>query len=113
MTPRENKNLVMSCSMIEMIARCPFAYFLKYLLLIYKPEEVEKDMTLWLSPAQRGTLLHEVFKLYAEQMCKENKSIGFDKQKKVVLDILGKTVQEFKEEIPPLATLYFRVNLHS
>ena len=106
--PRENKNLVMSCSMIEMIARCPFAYFLKHLLLIYKPEEVEKDMTLWLSPAQRGTLLHEVFKLYAEQMCKESKSIGFDKQKKVVLDILDKTVQEFKEEIPPPSDVVFQ-----
>lgn len=45
--PRENKNLVMSCSMIETIAKCPFAYLLRHLLSVYKPEEVEKDMTIF------------------------------------------------------------------
>ena len=42
--PRENKGLVMSCSRLEGAAKCPFAYFIKYVLKVEKPEEKQKDI---------------------------------------------------------------------
>lgn len=109
--PRENKNLIMSCSRIETIAKCPFAYFLKYILNVRKPDEVQKDMTLWLDSTQRGTLLHEVFKNFIEQLAREKKSPTFEKQKEIILTILDEDVQRFKEEIPPPSETVFQNEL--
>lgn len=106
--PRENKGLVMSCSMIETIAKCPFTYLLRYLLSVYKPEEVEKETTIWLDAMQRGTLLHEVFKLYAEQMNDGDTSTSLDKQRETIFNILEMTVQKFKEDIPPPNDVVFQ-----
>lgn len=106
--PRVNKSLVMSCSRIETIAKCPFAYFLKYLIGVNKPDESEKDLTIWLDSAQKGTLLHEVFRGFIEEMSEEKKELNFDQQRQVITGILEKTVQEFKEEIPPPSEVVFQ-----
>lgn len=106
--PRENKGLVMSCSIIETIAKCPFAYLLRYLLSVRKPEEVEREMTIWLDATQRGTLLHEVFRLFAGQISDEGKSISLDKQRETIFNMLGMTVQKFKEDIPPPNDVVFQ-----
>ena len=51
-----------SASRMETLAQCPFRYFLKHVLRIEPPEEVERDTTRWLDPMKAGSLLHEVFR---------------------------------------------------
>ena len=109
--PRVNKSLVMSCSRIETIAKCPFAYFLKYLLGVSKPDESQKDLTIWIDSAQKGTLLHEVFRRFIEKVSQEKKELSFDQQKQIIIGILENTVQEFKEEIPPPSEVVFQNEL--
>ncbi|MDP3041819.1 MAG: PD-(D/E)XK nuclease family protein [Candidatus Omnitrophota bacterium] len=106
--PRTNKSLVMSCSRIETIAKCPFAYFLKYLIGVSKPDESEKDLTIWLDSAQKGTLLHEVFRGFTEETSEGKKELSFNQEKQVIMGILEKIVQEFKEEIPPPSEVVFQ-----
>ncbi|HAG11918.1 MAG TPA: hypothetical protein DCK76_11235 [Desulfotomaculum sp.] len=52
--PRQNTDLVMSCSRIEDLAGCPFAYFLKYILRVLPPDEVSYDPNCWQYSIKRG-----------------------------------------------------------
>ncbi|HEX5134139.1 MAG TPA: PD-(D/E)XK nuclease family protein, partial [Thermoanaerobaculia bacterium] len=53
-----------SCSRIQDLARCPYSYFLKRVLHLQPPEDLRDDPTVWLTPLERGTLLHEVFRRF-------------------------------------------------
>lgn len=46
--PRRNKDIIMSCSRIETLASCPYAYFLKYVLGLILAQEVTHDPSRWL-----------------------------------------------------------------
>lgn len=104
--PREKKELVMSSSRLEEAARCPFKYFLENILGVYKPEEVTKELNTWLDPMKRGSLLHEVFQVFAESMKKRGK-VAFAEQGHIILDILKNVVKKYKVEIPPPSEVVF------
>lgn len=69
--PLFNKDVVMSSSRFELLASCPFAYFLNYILGLYKPEEIEFDPSVWLDPLQRGSLIHEIFYVFMSELKKD------------------------------------------
>ena len=52
---------VFSASRLETLARCPYRYFLTYVLGIRPLEEPEADPTRWLDPLSYGALLHRLF----------------------------------------------------
>ena len=57
-----------SASRLETLAQCPFRYFLKHVLRIEPPKELERDTTEWLDAMTAGSLLHEVFRLFFERI---------------------------------------------
>ena len=65
--PRRNGRPV-SASRIQELAKCPFAYFVRDVLRIRPPEDPERDPAVWLDPRSRGSLLHEVFKDFFEEI---------------------------------------------
>ncbi len=65
--PRRNGKPV-SASRIQDLAKCPFAYFVRDVLRIRPPEDPERDPAVWLDPRSRGSLLHEVFKDFFEEI---------------------------------------------
>lgn len=99
--PRNKPDVVLSCSRLEAFSRCPFAYFLEYVLEARRPEETEKDPASWLDSLQRGSLLHEVYQKFAEAMMNEKEPPDTDRQKKVLYAILKDIVEKYAEEIPP------------
>ena len=50
----------MSATRLELLAKCPFGYFLRHVLKVKPPEEVDFDRSRWLDPLQRGSLIHEI-----------------------------------------------------
>ena len=66
--PAVNPALTMSASRLEKLGRCPFAYFLQNLLGIEPPDELEYDPGVWLDPATRGHLLHEIYASFLREM---------------------------------------------
>ena len=52
---------IFSPSKLEMLARCPYRYFLNYVLEIQPIEKAETDPTRWLDPLSYGALLHSLF----------------------------------------------------
>jgi len=95
------EDVVMSSSRLELLASCPFAYFLNYILGLTKPEEVEFDPSVWLDPLQRGSLIHEIFCVFMSELKKRGEKVDAKKHLSLIQKIAGETIARYKEEIPP------------
>ena len=73
--PRLNRGLVMSSSRLELIAVCPYLYFLKYILKINPPEEMIEEKGIWLDSSEKGILLHQIFEDFYKKL-KEISPVG-------------------------------------
>jgi len=58
--PTVNHDLSMSATKLEFLAKCPYGYFLKHVLRVEPPDELERDPARWLDPPERGSLIHEI-----------------------------------------------------
>lgn len=68
--PRLNRGLVVSSSRLELIAFCPYLYFLKYILKIKPPQEMIEDPGVWLDPSEKGILFHQIFEEFYKKLKK-------------------------------------------
>ena len=66
--PRLNRGLVVSSSRLELIAFCPYLYFLKYILKIKPPQEMIEDPGVWLDPLEKGILFHQIFEEFYKKL---------------------------------------------
>ncbi len=78
--PRQKADIVMSCSRLEAAAKCPFAFFVENVLGIRKPDELEKDAGAWLDAANRGKLLHEVFRVFINKTMEAKTKPGAEEE---------------------------------
>jgi len=99
--PVFNRDIVMSSSRFELLASCPFAYFLNYILGLYKPEEVAFDPSVWLDPLQRGSLIHEIFCAFMSAVKKRKEKVEAKKHLALIQEIAEQIIARYKEEIPP------------
>ncbi len=99
--PRKNPNLMLSPSAIEKLATCPFAYFLHYVLDVEPPEDLEYDPTRWLDPLQKGTLLHEIFRQFLEDLKARGQARPRESDRAQILQIAGNAAQKHRDEVPP------------
>jgi len=65
-TPPEPSSEPYSVTKLQMLAECPFKYFLHYILRVraIKDEDTVKRKSSWLDAAEKGTFLHSVFAKY-------------------------------------------------
>jgi len=66
--PRLNRGLMVSSSRLELIAFCPYLYFLKYILKIKPPQEMIEDPGVWLDPSERGIIFHQIFEIFYKKL---------------------------------------------
>ena len=99
--PVFNTEIVMSSSRLELLASCPFSYFLSYILGLEKPKEVEFDPSNWLDPMQRGSLIHEVFFVFMMELKKRGEKVDVEKHMPLIREMAEETIAHYKEEIPP------------
>ncbi|CAN5842705.1 hypothetical protein BH23GEM3_BH23GEM3_05810 [soil metagenome] len=59
--PGREDGPVFSASRLETLGTCPRRYYYQYVLGVYPPNDPEWDADRWLSPGERGTLLHVVY----------------------------------------------------
>lgn len=99
--PTAPEGPVMSASRLETVGRCPLAYFFKYILEIEPPEELEIDPNRWLSPLDSGSLLHEVFRRFLDELIKKNRPARYERDRKRLIEILDECVGRYQSLIPP------------
>lgn len=99
--PRINSELVMSCSRIEMIAKCPFKYFLCYILGIKSPGDIDYDANQWLDPLARGVLLHDIYYRFMSVMADKNVQVSYPGSLSLLSEVASAAIDEYKIKIPP------------
>jgi ATP-dependent helicase/nuclease subunit B len=101
--PRHSTTLTLSATQFEVLANCPYSYFLRYVLRIDPPDETEYDAGVWLDPLTRGSLLHDVYCRYLRETHNHNNP----PDKTRLLKIAHELIAEIKQTIPPPSELVF------
>jgi len=103
--PRFNGR-VLSCSAIEQLATCPFAYFMKYVLWITVPDRLEYDGERWLPAQERGSLLHDVYRRFLKYL--GDRKVDFQQHHHVIREMARELIEAYAEKIPPPNDLVFQ-----
>ncbi len=96
-----------SASRLETLAQCPFRYFLKHVLRIEPPKELERDTTEWLDPMTAGSLLHEVFRLFFERVTAAGEKPEAARHGRLLEEIAAEQMAAWREKVPPPSELAF------
>ncbi len=96
-----------SASRLETLAQCPFRYFLKHVLRIEPPKELERDTTEWLDAMTAGSLLHEVFRLFFERITAAGERPDAARHAALLEEIAGLQMAVWREKVPPPSELAF------
>lgn len=96
-----------SASRLETLAQCPFRYFLKHVLRIEPPKEIERDTTEWLDAMTAGSLLHEVFRLFFERITAAGEKPEATRHADLIETIAGEQIAAWREKVPPASELAF------
>lgn len=97
--PRVNKDKQVSAAKLEMLAKCPYSFFLQEVLQLRPIEEIEYNPNKWLDAATRGSLLHSIFENFYKDIKEDKPSV--DKHEEKILSIARELIEEQKEQIPP------------
>ena len=98
--PRVNREPV-SCTQIEALARCPFAYFLRYVLEIEPPDDWARDPTLWLGAMEFGSLLHEIFRAFMTEVTAHGEKPSFTLHWARLKIIAEECINRWRRRVPP------------
>jgi RecB family exonuclease len=104
--PRESGE-PQSASRLETLAECPFRYFLKHVLRIEPPRELERDTTEWLDAMNAGSLLHDVFRLFLERITAAGEKPEAARHAALLEEIADGEIAVWREKIPPASELAF------
>src|SRR5215471_2732755 len=96
-----------SASRVEKLAACPFSYFVRYVLRVEPPEDLESDPTRWLSPLEEGSLLHEVFREFFETITAAGEKPQVARHGELLEKIAARGIAAWSERIPPRSRLAF------
>jgi ATP-dependent helicase/nuclease subunit B len=99
--PRENPDLVMSASMIETIAKCPFSYLLNHVLRVRPLDELVIQPDRWLPPQDRGALLHELFRRFMTTLRDRGEKPSVKKHLTLIQGMADTLAKEYRDLIPP------------
>lgn len=106
--PRANPEGSVSCSRLEMMAKCPFKYFLTHVLRVTPPEENIPDDHRWLDPMQRGSLLHQVYEEFMIHIISSQEQVAYDLHLELIQEIAWNIINEYRETITPPSQAVFK-----
>lgn len=105
--PLKNRELSMSASRIEKLARCPYAYFLRYVLGVLPPDEIVVDKAAWLDGLERGLLLHDVLCEFMRGLRERGEIVGEKDFGEEIRRVAEKVMEAYREENPPPSEAVF------
>jgi ATP-dependent helicase/nuclease subunit B len=90
------------------LGRCPLAYFFQHVLKIEPPDELENDPDVWLDPLTQGSLLHEVFERFVNELIQRGEVPLFSRDESRLLRILDELVDRQRRLVPVPSEAVFR-----
>lgn len=111
--PRTNQDIVVSASRLESLGTCPRRYLLRYVLRVRPPDDPEMVPERWLSPLNRGSLLHAVYERSLRLARETGVSLGDDELDALVARVLEEEVTEWRTLLPPPGPAVFAVEVNA
>lgn len=99
--PVYGRTAVMSATRLEQLAKCPFAYFLRHVLGVLPPEEVDYDRTRWLDPPRRGSLIHEILCEFMTEVAGRGEEVEARRQAPLMDGIAERRIAAARARVPP------------
>ena len=91
---------IFSPSRLEMLARCPYRYFLNHVLEIQPIEKAETDPTRWLDPLSYGALLHSLFHKFMQLLKARGERPDRERHGTLIQELLEREIEAKKETHP-------------
>ncbi len=95
---------ILSVQKLETFAKCPLAYFFRYVLSVTPPSEPGMENESWLDPLETGSLLHEVFRVFIEELMRQGRIPLAKRDQPRLHSILHQYVGHLKAAHPPPST---------
>ncbi len=93
---------VLSASKLETMGRCPFEYFLKYVLGVEPLEEYQMDPGVWLDPGQTGVLLHSAFSQFMTDIAEKGRRPELERDAPLLRGVIDAEISKWeKHRAPP------------
>ncbi|OLS33752.1 PD-(D/E)XK nuclease family protein [Bacillus sp. MRMR6] len=93
------ETLTFSATQLERFAECSLRFYFEKVLGIRPKEKKEFDRTSWLTPLERGSLIHEIFNRYMTNRITLG-SITGPHDRELLQKLTEHTIEEYKEQIP-------------
>jgi ATP-dependent helicase/nuclease subunit B len=90
-----------SPSSLELLAKCPLAWFYHYVLRLEPPDDPEYDPARWLDARQRGALLHAIYERFVAHYLDRQGEIVAPEARDELLRIAGEELTRCAREEPP------------
>lgn len=99
--------IVFSASRLELLAKCAYQYYLRYVLNISPPRDIVYDPEAWLDPLTKGTLYHSIFEKFYRTITEKGEKPSRDRHSELILNIAQDFIEQLREEIPPPGEIVF------
>lgn len=103
--PRDRPDRPISPSSLELLAKCPLAWFYKYGLRLRASEDPEYDPNAWLDNTERGALLHEIFEQFGIRFRGRMDAIATPAATEEMNAIVDAIVAQWQVDVPPPGAL--------
>lgn len=101
LNPFASNGPVLSASALETAGRCPLAFYFRNGLKLYAPDELEIDPDRWIDAAQFGSLMHDVFRRFMDELSIAGQRPHFERDHKRLAKILHEAVEQWRIDVPP------------
>ncbi len=105
--PRARSGVAVSASSLETLARCPRAWFYRYVLRIAPSDEPVFDRDRWLDPAERGSLLHTIFERFGREYAERRDALDHAETLAALLANGQRVIAEWRVAVPPPSEAVF------
>jgi hypothetical protein len=99
--PTLNHGLSMSASRLELLAKCPYGYFLRHVLGVEPPDELDRDPARWLDPTERGSLIHEILCDFMREVAGRKERVDPARHAGLMNETASRLILAKRTEIPP------------
>ena len=105
--PSAGGGFPVSPSRLESLAGCPYAYFVRYVLGVKSPDDIDPDRGSWLDAMQRGSILHDIFHVFMKGLRDGKETLDEERHGPVLRSLAEEVIVRYREEIPPPSQAVF------
>lgn len=111
--PRVNESLVVSSTQLQTLGTCPHRYLLRYVMRVKKPDDPDASVEEWLSPLERGSLLHWVFERTLKAFSDKREAIETEEFVERAMRTLDDELDNARDRLPPPGDAIFQIEAES